>query len=71
MKTEMPVSLAAHQPDYRENAWDEYTIAELGQFVHLLAKRATHRANPEKRAKDLLDAQNYLNVLQAKLDAIK
>jgi hypothetical protein len=67
----MPESLAAHQPDYRENAWNEYTIAELGWFVHLLAKRAGHRANPEKRAKDLTDAQNYLDVIQAKLNALK
>jgi hypothetical protein len=69
--TKMPESLAAHQPDYRGGAWDEYTIAELGSWVHLLAKRATHRTNPEKRAKDITDAQNYLSVIQAKLDALK
>lgn len=71
MNAQMPESLVAHQSKYREGAWDEYSIDELGQWVHLLAKRATHRTDPEKRAKDLTDAQNYLDVIQAKLNALK
>lgn len=66
--TEQP---AAHATDYKPGAWDAYTMAELGQWVHLFAKRAEHRDNPEKRAKDLTDAQNYLDMMQAKLDALK
>lgn len=64
-------TLAHHQPDYKPNAWDAYTLNELGHWVHLLAKRAEHRDNPEKRAKDLYDAQNYLDMMQSKLNALK
>lgn len=60
-----------HQADYKPQAWEAYTIQELGQFVHLLAKRAEHRDNPEKRAKDLYDARNYFLMIGAKLDALE
>lgn len=72
MKTaETPKSMQSHEKDYREHAWDEYSIEELGEWVHLLAKRSTHREDAAKRAKDLYDAQNYLNAMQSKLDALK
>lgn len=72
MKTpKMPEGLAAHQSDYREGAWNEYTMFELGMWVHVLTTRAAHRTDPEKKAKDLYDAQNYLSVMQAKLDSLK
>lgn len=67
----LPKSCEAHQVDYKENAWEDYTYDELGHWVHLLAKRAEHRVDLEKREKDLTDAQNYLNMMQAKLDEQK
>jgi hypothetical protein len=63
-------SIEQHQGDYKPAAWDAYTLAELGWWVHLLATRAGHRDNAEKRAKDLYDARNYLAMMQAKLDAL-
>lgn len=68
---ETPQGCVTHQPDYKAKAWEMYSLAELGQWVHLLAKRAEHRQNKEKRDKDLYDAQNYLTMMQAKLDELK
>ena len=59
------------QADYNPGAWEAYTLAELGWWVHLLTKRAEHRSNPEKRAKDLHDASNYLAMMEAKLEAAR
>lgn len=59
-----------HQPDYKAQAWEAYSLFELGMWVHLFAKRAEHRQNPEKRDKDLHDARNYLAMMQSKLDKI-
>lgn len=66
-----PQSCTNYQDDYHTQAWEGYTLAELGQWVHLFTKRAQHRTNFAKKDKDLLDAQNYLNMMQAKLDAEK
>ena len=63
-----PKEIEKHQQDYKAAAWEAYTLAELGNFVHLLAKRAEHRADAAKREKDLYDAQNYLSMMQAKLN---
>ena len=63
--------IEAHAVDYKSRAWEAYTLAELGQWVHLLATRSGHRDNPEKRAKDLYDARNYLDMMKQKLDAIE
>jgi hypothetical protein len=68
---ETPAGIVPHQADYKPNAWDQYTMAELGHWVHLLSTRAGHRDNAEKKAKDLSDAQNYLDMMQAKLNALK
>jgi hypothetical protein len=67
MKT--PDEILPHQPRYKSNAWEHYSIAELGQLVHLLVKRSAHRADETTRKKDLLDAQNYLHMIQAHIDA--
>jgi len=67
----MPESLEHHQKDYNPGDWEDYTLQELGNFVHLLAKRSTHRSDEKKRERDLHDAQNYLNIMQAKLDALR
>jgi len=64
----IPEGCEPHQADYKPQAWEAYTLAELGWWVHLLTKRAEHRSNSEKRAKDLHDAQNYLSMMQAKLE---
>ena len=66
-----PESAQEHQDNYKPNAWEAYSIQELGQWVHLFAKRSIHRADPAKREKDLTDAQNYLDMMQAKLDEIR
>jgi hypothetical protein len=69
--TVSPPSIEKHAAEFKPAAWEAYTIAELGQWVHLLATRAEHRADADKRAKDLYDAQCYLDMMQAKLDALK
>ena len=56
-------SLVAHAHDYKKDAWKAYTLEELGNWVHLLAKRSTHRADPEKRRKDLDDAKTYWDMM--------
>jgi len=63
-------NLDKHQDDYRPEAWKEYSFLELGSFVHLLVKRAGHRNNTEKKAKDLYDAANYLNMMELKLSEL-
>ena len=66
---ETPNELKTHQNDYKEGAWRDYSLFELGMFVHLLRKRAQHRSNVDKARKALYDAQNYLKMMQAHLDA--
>lgn len=66
-----PESIKPHEQKYYANAWDEYTLAELGWWVHLLAKRSSHRTDKDKKCKDIQDAQNYLSMMQAKLDGLK
>jgi hypothetical protein len=63
-----PESIKAHSADYKDQAWKDYTVQELGMFVHLFVKRAKHRLNLDKKAKDLYDAQNYLNMMQKHID---
>jgi len=68
---ETPESTNSHKGDYLHKAWCDYSIHELGWWVHLFCKRATHRQNPDKKAKDLYDAQNYLNMMQSHIDSLK
>jgi hypothetical protein len=65
------MNIQQHEQDYQTNAWVGYTLAELGQWVHLLAMRAGHRSDVDKRNKDLYDAQNYLDMMQSKLNELK
>lgn len=58
----------AQKEGYVEDSWLDYSTQELGQFVHLLLKRASHRKNKEKMQKDIDDARNYFLMLQAHLD---
>jgi hypothetical protein len=66
-----PEELRLHEPDYKPGAWRQYTLAELGQWVHLLATRAGHRADAAKRKKDLDDARNYWRMMGACLDELE
>lgn len=68
---EMPESLQPHQKDYKSDVWQEYSFVELGWWIYLFTKRAFHRTNSKKRKKDLYDAQNYLDIMQAKLNDLK
>ncbi|MEM7706583.1 MAG: hypothetical protein AAF358_13575 [Pseudomonadota bacterium] len=67
MKT--PDEIKEHQSRFRDGAWKWYAPDELASWVILLGKRATHRTEPEKAAKDITDAQNYLAMLEAWLHA--
>ena len=60
-----PQSIVEHQPRFKADAWKDYSITELGSTVAFFVKRASHRTEPAKAAKDLTDAQNYLDMLQA------
>jgi hypothetical protein len=66
-----PASIVPHQPDYNQDAWKEWNPYELGNAIAFFIKRSGHRASPVKKTKDLTDAQNYLNMLQAHLDEAK
>jgi hypothetical protein len=62
-----PEQIIPHANDYKNKAWQQYTEEELGWWVRLLTKRAEHRDNEDKKAKDLYDAGNY----QAMLDEMQ
>jgi hypothetical protein len=59
--------LEDHVKDYKTDAWKRYTLSELGNFVHNLTKRATHRKNVDKATKDIDDARNYLDMMSRKI----
>jgi hypothetical protein len=67
----MTTSIEEHQKDYLPNAWEDYTIEELGQWILLLSIRATHRTSRDKALKDLDDAYNYLEMIKRQLDQVK
>lgn len=71
MTAVMPKSLEEHQPKYLADAWRLYSLAELGNTVAFFIKRATHRLKPEQAAKDVQDAQNYLDMMQAHVNDAK
>lgn len=66
-----PEQIKGHQAKYWADAWKQYTPQELGDWIHLLLKRSAHRTEREKAMKDIADAQNYLHMLQAHVDAAK
>ena len=59
-----PDSIKEFSTEYKNKSWEEYEPQELGMWVHLLLKRAGHRTSRDKRDKDILGAQNYLDMLQ-------
>jgi len=70
-KPKTPDSILPQKNAFKRRSWDLYNFTELGSWVHLLVKRSDNRTGLEKRQKDLVDAQNYLNMMQSKLDAFK
>lgn len=71
MKADTPESCKGKEGAFSPDAWQAYTLLELGSWVHLLATRASHRATQEKKDKDLQDAQCYLDMMQEKLNSQK
>jgi len=71
MKPKTPNSILKHRDKYIDGSWRDYSLQELGNFVHNLAKRSQNRANLYGKEKDLEDAQNYLNMMQAHIDEYK
>lgn len=63
-----PKQIEVHADRFKEDAWKDYTPAELSDWVILLSKRATHRKEPAKAAKDIADARNYLSMLGSWVD---
>lgn len=70
-KVDMPQGIEPHASDYKPNAWTNYTFEELGQWIALFCKRSSHRSNLKKRAKDLYDARNYLNMMDTQLSHLE
>lgn len=56
--------LATHQSKYKPEAWKSYSLAELCNWVDNFTKRAGHRTDPTKKASDLQNAQNYLDMIR-------
>lgn len=65
------MSFEKHEGDYKPDAWENYTLEELGRWVHLLCKNAGNRSNTEKRDNDLYDARNYLEMMKLKIDKLE
>ncbi len=63
-----PEEIKKHSSKFIYGSWRNYTFQELGNFVHLLTKRAHHRTERDKAEKDLDDARNYLVMMLSKLD---
>jgi hypothetical protein len=66
-----PSSIASYEHKYKADAWNHYSIGELGGIVAFFVKRASHRTDRVERDKDLTDAQNYLDMMQAHVTAAK
>jgi hypothetical protein len=62
-----PEQIKPHAVKYNPDAWKDYSISELAMWVHLLRKRATMRTDPDKAAKDRMDADNYESMLRMHL----
>lgn len=61
-----PDCIEKHQGDYKQEAWRNYSFEELANAVAFFTKRAGHRSTFKKRAKDLYDAGNYLEMFNQK-----
>ncbi len=65
----VPPAVQAHSDGFFPDAWKEYTITELGNFIHLMVTRSLHRGSPERRAKDLYHARLFWQMMGAHLRA--
>ena len=54
-----PEQIKPNAGGYNDKAWLLWSIQELGNWVHLLANRSTHRSVKAKALKDITDAENY------------
>lgn len=61
------MGLDEHAKDYKRHAWDQYTIMELGNWVHNFVKKSEQRANKVKATKDLHYAKNYCFMMEQKI----
>jgi hypothetical protein len=68
---ETPASIVKDETSYKPAAWHDYSIQELGNWVHLFAKRSGMRSDKAKAMKDLADAQAYLDMIQSHLNDAK
>lgn len=64
----MKTPLDKYMKEYKTDMWKEYTIEELMWWVLNLTRRCTHRKNFEKAKKDILDATNYLWMLEKAIE---
>ena len=71
LEAKTPASIVEHKDKFKDGIWTTYTVNELGMWVHLFLKRAMHRSDKAKARKDVMDAQNYLNMMQSKIDAVR
>lgn len=62
-----PDKIKKHASRFKNGSWRHYSYEELAQWINLLTKRAANRSEIEKVHKDLDDAENYLEMLNAKV----
>ena len=63
----LPDSCKPYKEDYAPGSWLQYNLNELGWLVHLHVKQALCRPATAKAREDLVNAQNYLNMMTSKL----
>jgi hypothetical protein len=66
-----PEEIKSHANDYKDRAWEDYSIEELGQWVHLLITRSYHRKDVKKALKDIEDAENYWHMMKSHIDSAR
>ena len=62
MSPNMPEEIKPHSNDYYLGSWAQYTLQELGNWVHLLHKRSLHRTNRDKQAQDVYSTLSGLEI---------
>lgn len=70
-KKDAPDMVPSKPQQISQETFNYYTIVELGNLIHLLAKRAMQHHDRDRVKVDLYNAQYYLNIMQAKLNSIK
>ena len=67
-KPKTPEELVPMADGFKDGSWRVYTIPELGQWVHLLLQRASHRTNLVRKSMDIRDARNYWKMMGSWID---